>query len=29
MEFIVMSMGGIIVDDIDKATHVITDRNPE
>jgi hypothetical protein len=29
MEFIVMSMSGQLVDSIDQATHVITDRLPE
>ena len=28
MEFVVMSMGGKIVEEVDQATHVITDRDP-
>lgn len=29
MEFIVMSMSGTIVDEPEKATHIVTDRSPE
>jgi hypothetical protein len=29
MEFIVVNLGGEVVEDEKKATHIITDRNPE